>query len=159
MPDATPLLDAVDRLAGRLRSMSRSRLVGSAPGQPPRAEAALALARRLAAAAHEAEQRACCTPGRDDVLRPAGEGLEGFPGARTAPSGSGPGCGGAARPFPDAGPYAVGDQLAVAGHDLAAALAALPPDTRMRTADGAEASASDVLVDAVAAVRAVAKLT
>lgn len=27
------------------------------------------------------------------------------------------------RPFPEAGPFAVGDQLAVAGHDLAEALA------------------------------------
>ncbi|GHH67045.1 hypothetical protein GCM10018781_21780 [Kitasatospora indigofera] len=32
-----------------------------------------------------------------------------------------------ARPFPDAGAFAAGDQLAVAGHDLAAALAALGP--------------------------------
>ncbi|MET9614253.1 hypothetical protein [Kitasatospora indigofera] len=31
------------------------------------------------------------------------------------------------RPFPDAGAFAAGDQLAVAGHDLAAALAALGP--------------------------------
>lgn len=36
------------------------------------------------------------------------------------------------RPLPDAGPFAVGDQLAVAGHDLAEALAALGTEEQLR---------------------------
>jgi hypothetical protein len=62
------------------------------------------------------------------------------------------------RTLPDAGPFAAGDQLAVAGHDLAAALADLPGDAQVPTADGAPCMASDLLAGAVAAVGAVAEL-
>ncbi|MCU7823110.1 hypothetical protein [Kitasatospora sp. DSM 101779] len=78
---AAALVEAVDRLADRFRSMPQSRLLAGVPGHPSRAGAGLALARSLAAAALE---------------------LEGEP----------------PREVPDAGPFAVGDQLAVAGHDL-----------------------------------------
>ncbi|MEU6232565.1 hypothetical protein [Kitasatospora sp. NPDC047058] len=111
MPDAQPLVEAVDALADRFRSMPQSKLLGAVPGYESRAAAVLALARRLAALALEAE-------------------------------------GGPAREFPDAGAFAAGDQVAVAGHDLAAALAALPEG------DGASA----VLAGAVAAVGETAAL-
>ncbi|MGA5700729.1 hypothetical protein [Peterkaempfera bronchialis] len=62
------------------------------------------------------------------------------------------------RRLPDAGPFACGDQLAVAGHDLAAALADLPPDAPVATQDGARSTAAGVLADAVAAVGATAEL-
>lgn len=94
MPEATPLVEAVDSLADRFRSMPQSRLLGAVPGHASRAAAALALARWLAGAA---------------------QAVEGLP----------------VRDFPDAGAFAVGDQLAVAGHDLAAALAVLPEGARV----------------------------
>ncbi|WP_052390725.1 hypothetical protein [Streptomyces sp. NRRL B-24484] len=78
---AAALVEAVDRLADRFRSMPQSRLLAAVPGHPSRAGAGLALARGLAATALE---------------------LEGEP----------------PHELPDAGPFAVGDQLAVAGHDL-----------------------------------------
>ncbi|GAA2146675.1 hypothetical protein GCM10009760_36660 [Kitasatospora kazusensis] len=104
MSEAKTLLDAVDRLADRFRAMPQSRLRGPVPGYPSRADAGLALARRLAGTA----------------LVAGGEPV---------------------RPFPDAGPFAVGDQLAVAGHELALVGDAF------------------VLEEAVAAVRAVTDLT
>ncbi|MFE0460086.1 hypothetical protein ACFW1A_12645 [Kitasatospora sp. NPDC058965] len=60
------------------------------------------------------------------------------------------------REIPEAGAFAVGDQLAVAGHDLAAALGALAPDAAVRTRDGAHRGAAELLAEAVAAVGAVA---
>ncbi|GAA5008679.1 hypothetical protein [Kitasatospora paranensis] len=89
MSEAHDLLEAVDRLADRCRSMPQSRLLAAVPGHPSRAAAVLALARRLALTALAAE-------------------------------------GEPAREIPDAGEFAVGDQLAVAGHDLAAAAAGEP---------------------------------
>ncbi len=62
------------------------------------------------------------------------------------------------RPFPDAGAFAVGDQLAVAGHDLAAALAPLAPGAPVPTTDGARSTAAGLLAEAVAAVGAVTEL-
>jgi hypothetical protein len=82
MCDATPLREAVDRLADRFRALPASRLARVAP-------AGLALARELSVLAQRLE-----LPGREPVL------------------------------MPDDGMYAIGDQLAVAGHDLAAALQA-----------------------------------
>ncbi|MFI6844580.1 hypothetical protein OG535_23645 [Kitasatospora sp. NBC_00085] len=123
MPDAQPLVEAVDSLADRFRSMPQSRLLGAVPGHPSRAAAALALAARLAATAQGAE-------------------------------------GGPVREFPDAGAFAAGDQLAVAGHDLAAALAALP-DTAvvaLPEALGGPSPAAAVLAGALAGVAATAAL-
>ncbi|MEV6975060.1 hypothetical protein [Kitasatospora sp. NPDC093806] len=99
MFEAEPLTEAVDALADRFRAMPQSRLLGAVPGHPSRAAAGLALARRLAGAAQEAEAAA----------------------ATGAAGGAGP-----VRELPDAGAFAVGDQLAVTGHDLAAALAVRP---------------------------------
>ncbi|MFD4655244.1 hypothetical protein ACFWP2_06370 [Kitasatospora sp. NPDC058444] len=65
--------------------------------------------------------------------------------------------GGPQREFPDAGAFAVGDQLAVAAHDLAAALAALPRGAEVALPDGPVAAA-EVLAGAVAAVRETAAL-
>ncbi|WP_035798410.1 hypothetical protein [Kitasatospora mediocidica] len=124
MPEATTLLEAVDRLADRFRSMSQSRLLGAVPGHASRAAAGLALARELAAAAQLLE-----------------EGADAVPRAMTA-----------------AGPFAVGDQLAVAGHDLAAALAVRAGDEPVPTTDGARSTAAGLLAGAVAAVGAVGKL-
>ncbi|MFE7562730.1 hypothetical protein [Kitasatospora sp. NPDC057500] len=107
-PDENTLVTAVDALADRFRAMPQSRLLGAVPGHPSRAAAGLALARRLAAAAQAAE-------------------------AARADGGDG---GGTAHELPDAGAFAVGDQLAVVGHDLAAALAALPGGAAVALPDG-----------------------
>ncbi|KJS58827.1 hypothetical protein [Streptomyces rubellomurinus] len=107
--DVQPLVEAVEALADRFRSLPQSKLLGAVPGHASRAAAGLALARRLAGLALAAE-------------------------------------GEPEREVPDAGVFAVGDQLAVAGHDLAAALTALP--------EGDEA----VLAGALAAVRETAAL-
>ncbi|MFH8379430.1 hypothetical protein ACH4E7_00580 [Kitasatospora sp. NPDC018058] len=120
MHDVQPLVEAVDSLADRFRSLPQSKLLGSVPGHASRAAAVLALARRLAALALAAE-------------------------------------GGPEREFPDAGAFAVGDQLAVAGHDLAAALTTLPEDAEVALPDGPVAAA-EVLAGAVAAVRETAEL-
>ncbi|WP_033347618.1 hypothetical protein [Kitasatospora aureofaciens] len=120
MHDVQPLVEAVDNLADRFRSLPQSKLLSAVPGHPSRAAAALALARRLAAVALAAE-------------------------------------GGPEREFPDAGAFAAGDQLAVAGHDLAAALAALPEGAAVALPDG-PAAAAEVLAGAVAAVRETAEL-
>ncbi|MCG6498911.1 hypothetical protein [Kitasatospora sp. A2-31] len=123
MPETAPLVEAVDSLAARLRSMPQSRLLGPVPGHPSRAAAALALARWLAAAAQSAE---------------------GHP----------------LREFPDAGAFVVGDQLAVAGHDLAAALAALPADGSVPLPEplGGPAPAAAVLAAALTRVAATTAL-
>ncbi|MER7754661.1 hypothetical protein [Kitasatospora sp. NPDC097643] len=107
MEDVQPLIDAVDKLADRFRSMPQSRLLGAVPGYDSRAAAGLALARRLAALALAAE-------------------------------------GEPERELPEAGAFAVGDQLAVAGHDLAAALTA--------TADPAVLAQASVAVGETAAL-------
>ncbi|MFJ7248326.1 hypothetical protein ACIQWA_27375 [Kitasatospora sp. NPDC098652] len=65
--------------------------------------------------------------------------------------------GGPEREFPDAGAFAAGDQLAVAGHDLAAALAALPEGAEVALPDGPVA-VGELLAGAVAAVRETAGL-
>jgi hypothetical protein len=83
MAESTALTDAVDRLAGRLRSLPQRRLAAGAAAR------GLELARLLADRAQELE-----SPG----VTP--------------------------REMPEEGVFAVGDQLAVAGHDLAAALVA-----------------------------------
>ncbi|MFI9360961.1 hypothetical protein ACIG5E_07850 [Kitasatospora sp. NPDC053057] len=120
MHDVQPLVEAVDKLADRFRSLPQSKLLGAVPGYPSRAAAVLALARRLAGLALAAE-------------------------------------GGPEREFPDAGAFAAGDQLAVAGHDLAAALTALPEGAAVALPDGPVA-AGEVLAGAVAAVRETAEL-
>ncbi|MFD8701530.1 hypothetical protein ACFV1W_02760 [Kitasatospora sp. NPDC059648] len=120
MHDVQPLVEAVDELADRFRSLPQSKLLGAVPGYPSRAAAGLALARRLAALALAAEGR----PERE---------------------------------FPDAGAFAAGDQLAVAGHDLAAALTALPEGAAVAL-PGGPAAAGEVLAGAVAAVRETAGL-
>ncbi|RKT16187.1 hypothetical protein BX285_0513 [Streptomyces sp. 1114.5] len=120
MHDVQPLIEAVDALADRFRSLPQSKLLGSVPGYGSRAAAALELARRLAALALAAE-------------------------------------GGPAREFPDAGAFAVGDQLAVAGHELAAGLAALPEGAQVAL-PGGPAGVAEVLAGAVAAVRETAAL-
>ncbi|MGV9271657.1 hypothetical protein ACWDRR_44285 [Kitasatospora sp. NPDC003701] len=135
MPEAASLAVAVEALADRFRSMPQSRLLGAVPGHASRAAAALALARRLAAAAQTAEA--------------------------VAGGGNGPdGPGGSPREFPDAGAFAAGDQLAVAGHDLAAALAALPADAQVPLPEslGGPATAPAVLDRALAEVAATAVL-
>ncbi|MFJ2864829.1 hypothetical protein [Kitasatospora sp. NPDC087314] len=120
MHDVQPLVEAVDSLADRFRSLPQSKLLGAVPGYESRAAAVLALARRLAALALVVE-------------------------------------GGPEREFPDAGAFAAGDQLAVAGHDLAAVLAALPEGAEVPLPDGPEAVAA-VLAETAVAVRETAAL-
>ncbi|WP_377269671.1 hypothetical protein [Peterkaempfera sp. SMS 1(5)a] len=62
------------------------------------------------------------------------------------------------RQLPDAGPFAAGDQLAVAGHDLAAALAAHPAGSPVATRSGGRSAADHVLAGAVASLEALAEL-
>ncbi|WP_406202531.1 hypothetical protein OH807_24440 [Kitasatospora sp. NBC_01560] len=121
MSETQLLVEAVDALADRFRSMPQSRLLGAVPGHPSRAAAALALARWLAAAAQGAE-------------------------------------GGPVREVPDAGAFAAGDQLAVAGHDLAAALAALPGTAQVVLPEplGGPRTAAAVAAAALAEVTATA---
>jgi hypothetical protein len=88
---------AVERLAGRLRSLPQSRLQSGA------AAVGLSLARRLAHRAQELE-----FPGREPYE------------------------------LPDDGVFAVGDQLAVAGHDLARAVAAGLPGAPQARAEALE---------------------
>ncbi|QIQ04481.1 hypothetical protein [Streptomyces liangshanensis] len=97
MLDTTPLTAAVDRFADRLRSAPRSKLQRGA------AEEALALARELSVRAQRLEAAAAA-------------GAEG--------SGAAP----AAEPrlMPDAGVFAVADQLTVAAADLVEALRTAP---------------------------------
>ncbi|MFD0403105.1 hypothetical protein ACFVHI_34080 [Kitasatospora sp. NPDC127121] len=120
MHDVQLLVEAVDSLADRFRSLPQSKLLGAVPGYESRAGAVLALARRLAELALAAE----CGPERE---------------------------------FPDAGAFAAGDQLAVAGHDLAAALAALPEGDAVAL-PGGPVAAAEVLAGALAAVRETAAL-
>ncbi|WP_372509390.1 hypothetical protein [Streptomyces humicola] len=82
--DCVPLLDAVDQLAGRYRSLPQSRLRRAAA-------VGLALARELSAEAQRLEHP-------------------------DAP----------VRQMPDDGMFVIAEQIAVSGHDLAAALAAHP---------------------------------
>lgn len=93
MLDTSPLTTAVERFADRLRAAPQSRL------QQGAAEVALDLARELSLRAQRLEAAAAGAGG-------AGEG------AGAAP----------ARTMPDAGIFVVGDQVAVAGLDLAEAL-------------------------------------
>ncbi|MGA5819096.1 hypothetical protein ACPC54_14700 [Kitasatospora sp. NPDC094028] len=118
--DVQPLVEAVEALADRFRSLPQSKLLGAVPGHASRAAAGLALARRLAG---------------------LGLAAEGEP----------------EREVPDVGVFAVGDQLAVAGHDLAAALTVLPEGGEVALPDG-PAAAAEVLAGALAAVRETAAL-
>lgn len=93
MLDTSPLTAAVERFADRLRAAPQSRL------QQGAAEVALDLARELSVRAQRLEAAT------------GGAGAAGG-GAGAAP----------ARRMPDAGIFVVGDQLAVAGQDLAEAL-------------------------------------
>ncbi|WP_030193958.1 hypothetical protein [Streptomyces sp. NRRL S-87] len=83
MLDTSPLTDAVERFADRLRAAPQSRLQRGAAAE------GLALARELAVRAQRLE-------GADGAVAP--------------------------REMPDEGVFAVGDQVAVAGTDLAEAL-------------------------------------
>ena len=58
------------------------------------------------------------------------------------------------RPVPVLTVFAVGDQVAVTGSDLAAALRGLEPDAPVWAADGTRGTAADALAGALEAVRA-----
>jgi hypothetical protein len=112
----------VERVSGRLRSMSDVRLGRSLPDGSTRAEAARSLAQRLADAAQGVEQRANDKPPTPRVV-------------------------------PDLGVFAVGDQVAVTGTDLARAASDLPGETAVWRGS-ARATAQDVIAEQAAAVRA-----
>lgn len=98
----------VRRVADRLRSLPLARL--DAPPAPPDGDAP-AYASRAAAAREVAE-----------VLAAAAARLEAT-GARRAPT---------LRRLPELRPHAAGDQVAVTGHDLLAALDRIAPDQALR---------------------------
>ncbi|WP_424213434.1 hypothetical protein ACN20G_15845 [Streptomyces sp. BI20] len=97
MIDTSPLTDAANRFADRLRSAPQSRLKRGAAAE------GLALARELSARAQRLEGLA---PGVEP------------------------------REMPDAGPFAVGDQLVVAAVDLAEALRAVSRPAEAGAASG-----------------------
>ncbi|MFE4264611.1 hypothetical protein [Streptomyces sp. NPDC056883] len=99
MLDTSPLTAAVERFADRLRAAPQSRL------QQGAAEVALDLARELSLRAQRLEAASADGTAAGDA-------------AGAAP----------ARTMPDAGIFVVGDQLAVAGLDLAEALHAAVAD-------------------------------
>lgn len=124
MLDTSPLTAAVERFADRLRAAPQSRL------QQGAAEVALDLARELSLRAQRLEA------------------------ASAGGTASGDGTGAApARTMPDAGIFVVGDQLAVAGLDLAEALHAAVAGrvTAPVTGEGPDAAKapSEVLDEAV----------
>ncbi|MFD9572975.1 hypothetical protein ACFWBI_24410 [Streptomyces sp. NPDC059982] len=121
MLDTSLLTAAVERFADRLRAAPQSRLQRGAAAE------ALELARELAVRAQR--------------LEAAPSGAQGAQGAAEAFE---------ARVMPDAGIFVVGDQVAVAGLDLAEALAALR-DGDAAGGDGAKAP-SELLDEAVALV-------
>ncbi|MER5808554.1 hypothetical protein ABT143_10245 [Streptomyces sp. NPDC002033] len=121
MLDTSPLTAAVERFADRLRAAPQSRLQRGAAAE------ALELARELAVRAQR--------------LEAAPSGAQGTQGAAEAFE---------ARVMPDVGIFVVGDQVAVAGLDLAEALAALR-DGDAAGGDGAKAP-SELLDEAVALV-------
>ena len=55
----------------------------------------------------------------------------------------------APRPLPDLADFAVGDQVAVAGHDVRAAMKRVRPDTRLRMYADAGATSETTAADAV----------
>ncbi|MCJ0870969.1 hypothetical protein [Streptomyces sp. AP-93] len=116
MLDTSPLTAAVERFADRLRAAPQSRL------QQGAAEVALDLARELSLRAQRLEAASA-------------DGTAAGDGTGAAP----------ARTMPDAGIFVVGDQLAVAGLDLAEALHAA---TDARGEDMAKAP-SEMLDEAV----------
>ncbi|MCX4778825.1 hypothetical protein [Streptomyces sp. NBC_01264] len=124
MLDTSPLTAAVERFADRLRAAPQSRL------QQGAAEVALDLARELSLRAQRLEAAAA-------------DGTAAGDGAGAAP----------ARTMPDAGIFVVGDQLAVAGLDLAEALhgAVGGPGSAPGSAPGPDAAKapSEVLDEAV----------
>ena len=97
----------VERVAGRLRSLSQARLTAPVPGHASRAEAARSTAQALADAAAVLEAK---PEPAADVDATAGA-------SQTAPR---------PRVLPTLTEFAAGDQVAVTGHDLIAALAAVP---------------------------------
>lgn len=118
--DTSPLTAAVERFADRLRAAPQSRL------QQGAAEVALDLARELSSRA---------------------QGLE----AAAAGAGDAEGAAGAApaRTMPDAGIFVVGDQLAVAGLDLAEALHAAAAAAAVGPAPDTAKAPSEMLDEAV----------
>ncbi|MCX5406812.1 hypothetical protein OHA37_23425 [Streptomyces sp. NBC_00335] len=120
MLDTSPLTAAVERFADRLRAAPQSRL------QQGAAEVALDLARELSLRAQRLEA------------------------AVTAVTAAGDGAGAApARTMPDAGIFVVGDQLAVAGLDLAEALHAAAGGPGGATAADMAKAPSEMLDEAV----------
>ena len=105
-PLADELAADVRRVADRLRTLSAARLAGppgppedGMPPYPSRAQAARGAAQAMANAAAALESAAAGVVG-------------GFPW----------------QPLPELADFAVGDQVAVTGHDLLAALELVPPD-------------------------------
>ncbi|MGP4113945.1 hypothetical protein ACTWP5_23920 [Streptomyces sp. 4N509B] len=119
-PETLDALDAlVERLSDRLRALPESALRRGAAAR------GLALARELARRAHRLEPPDPTRPALP--AEPGGSALPAEPGESPAPAGAAGGPSPRERELPDAGIYAVGDQLAVAGHDLVEALRAAPP--------------------------------
>ena len=99
----------VDRIADRLRGLSQARLAEPVPGHASRADAARSTAQALADAAARIE-------------------FERAPDRHAAP---GPGnTASQLRALPTLTEFAAGDQVAVTGHDLIAALDGLPAGSR-----------------------------
>lgn len=130
MPDSTwgslpgEIAADVRRVADRLRTLSPARL--AAPPAPP--------------PLHFPAYESCAQAGRAaaNALARAAQTLEAA--AEGQPR--------RLRDLPTLSPFAVGDQVAVAGHDLLAAVALVGPDTRVWTDTYANPTAAHAVTDA-----------
>ncbi|NYI06041.1 hypothetical protein [Allostreptomyces psammosilenae] len=147
-PEVAEMAALLDTLADRYRSMSEGRLRARTPSGPSRARAGLELARALALAAQGLEFVAAA-PAPQAPASPAEAPPQGW------------------RIMPEAGVFSVGDQLAVAAHDLLAALPAVAPDTLVPGPESEDAertarrqrTARRLVADCLAAARELERLS
>lgn len=126
----------VDRIADRLRGLSQARLAEPVPGHASRADAARSTAQALADAA------ACIEAG----LVAGGDGAAGRDGTAGRDGAADTGQVATVRHIlPALTDFAAGDQVAVTGHDLIAALGGAPGDSCVEEADQLAAVALEQL--------------
>jgi hypothetical protein len=142
--DTPSLCLEVRRLADRLRSLPQSRLQVRLETVPPLPGDLAAAAEALRAVDPASLNRAALGHAVAQLMADAAAGVEGR--AEPAPP--------ARRSIPVLTVFAVGDQVAVTGADLAAALRGLDPQAPVWSPDGARGTAAATLAAALEAVRA-----
>ena len=144
MSDTPSLCLEVRRLADRLRSLPQSRLQVRLEVVPPVPPDLAAAAEAVRAADPASLNRAALGHAVAQLLADAAAGVQ----ARVEPAPP------PRRSVPVLTVFAVGDQVAVTGTDLAAALRGLDPSTPVWAADGTRGTAAATLAAALEAVRA-----